>query len=66
MKPNLKVKIGKLQLKNPVMVASGTFGWLEEFKDFIDLKNLGAIVTKTITLNPRRGNPRRQDMFARS
>lgn len=39
------------------MVASGTFGYAEEFKDFMDLKKLGAIITKTITLNPRRGNP---------
>lgn len=54
---NLKVKIGKLQLKNPVMTASGTFGYAEEFKDFIDLRKLGAIVTKTITMNPRQGNP---------
>ena len=54
---SLKVKIGKLQLNNPVMVASGTFGYAEEFKDFIDLKKLGAIVTKTITLKPRMGNP---------
>src|SRR3989338_7126665 len=54
---NLKVKIGKLQLKNPVMVASGTFGYAEEFKDLIDLRKLGAIVTKTITLKPRQGNP---------
>lgn len=53
---NLSVKIGKLRLKNPVMVASGTFGYGGEFKDFINLKELGAIVTKTITLNPRRGN----------
>ena len=53
---NLAVKIGKLKLKNPVMVASGTFGYAEEFKDFINLIELGAIVTKTITLNPRRGN----------
>lgn len=57
MKANLKVRIGKLQLKNPVMVASGTFGYAEEFKNFIDLKKLGAIVIKTITLNPRQGNP---------
>ena len=57
MKPNLKVKIGKLELKNPVMVASGTFGYADEFKDFIDLRKLGAIVTKTITLKPRQGNP---------
>lgn len=56
MKTNLSTNIGKLKLKNPVMVASGTFGYGEEFKDFIDLKKLGAIVTKTITLRPRRGN----------
>jgi len=55
--PNLSVKIGNLELKNPVMVASGTFGYASEFKDFIDLKKLGAIVTKTITLKPRQGNP---------
>jgi dihydroorotate dehydrogenase (NAD+) catalytic subunit len=56
MPPNLSVTIGKLKLKNPVMVASGTFGYAEEFKDFLDLKKLGAIVSKTITLNPRKGN----------
>ncbi len=55
-KLNLRVKVGKLTLKNPVMVASGTFGYAEEFKDFIDLKKLGAIVTKTITIKPRQGN----------
>lgn len=55
-KPNLSVSIGKLDLKNPVMVASGTFGYAEEFKDFIDLKKLGAIVTKTITIRARHGN----------
>jgi len=54
---NFQAKIGKLTLKNPVMVASGTFGYAQEFKDFIDLRRLGAVVTKTITLNPRRGNP---------
>ncbi len=52
----LSVSIGKLKLKNPVMVASGTFGYGEEFADFMNLKALGAIVTKTITLNPRIGN----------
>lgn len=56
MDKGFSVKIGKLLLKNPVMVASGTFGYAEEFKDFIDLKRLGAIVTKTITVNPRAGN----------
>jgi dihydroorotate dehydrogenase (NAD+) catalytic subunit len=57
MKINLLVKIGKLKLKNPVTVASGTFGYAEEFKDFINLRKLGAIVTKTVTLSPRIGNP---------
>ena len=55
-KPNLTVKIGNLDLKNPVMVASGTFGYAQEFENLIDLKNLGAIVTKTITLRARQGN----------
>jgi len=57
MEPKLSVNIGRLRLKNPVMVASGTFGYAEEFTDFFDLKKLGAIVTKTITLKPRQGNP---------
>jgi len=56
MRPRLSVRIGKLKLQNPVMVASGTFGYGEEFKDFIPLRSLGAIVTKTITVRPRRGN----------
>ena len=54
---NLKVKIGKLTLPNPVLVASGTFGHALEFEKFIDLKKLGGIVTKTITVKPRLGNP---------
>lgn len=57
MKTGLSVEIGRLKLKNPVMVASGTFGYAKEFKDFMDLKQLGAIVTKTLTLKPRQGNP---------
>jgi len=57
MDPSLSVKIGRLRLKNPVMVASGTFGYAEEFKGFMDLASLGAIVSKTITLRPRQGNP---------
>ena len=56
MKIKLDVNIGKLKLKNPVMVASGTFGYAEEFRSFVKLESLGAIVTKTITLNPRQGN----------
>jgi dihydroorotate dehydrogenase (NAD+) catalytic subunit len=55
-RPNLAVQLGALTLKNPVTVASGTFGFAEEFKDFFDLELLGAVVTKTITLEPRLGN----------
>jgi len=55
-KLDLSVNLGNLDLKNPVMVASGTFGYAEEFKGLMDLKKLGAIVTKTITLKPRPGN----------
>ena len=54
---DLSTKIGKIKLKNPVLVASGTFGHAQEFDKFFDLRKLGAIVTKTITLKPRLGNP---------
>lgn len=54
---DLNVKIGSLKFKNPVMVASGTFGYGEEYAQLIDLNELGAIVTKSITLKPRLGNP---------
>jgi dihydroorotate dehydrogenase (NAD+) catalytic subunit len=53
----LEREIAGIKMKNPVMVASGTFGWGEEAAKFIDLEKLGAIVTKTVTLNPREGNP---------
>ena len=52
----LKVKIGKIKLKNPVMAASGTFGYAKEFEELVHLGEIGAIITKTITLNPRQGN----------
>jgi dihydroorotate dehydrogenase (NAD+) catalytic subunit len=54
---DLSVEIGKLKLKNPVMTASGTFGYGEEFADFIDLNQLGGIVVKGTTLHHREGNP---------
>lgn len=58
MKPNLAVKIGSLALKNPVMAASGTFGYGEEFHESIyDISKLGAVVIKGISLRPREGNP---------
>lgn len=56
-KPDLSINIGKLQLKNPIITASGTFGYNDEYEEFINLDNIGAIVTKGITLEPRGGNP---------
>ena len=54
---DLKVKIGNVTFKNPVWVASGTFGYAEEFEGLVDLKGVGAILTKTVTLKEREGNP---------
>ena len=54
---DLSVKIGELQLKNPVLTASGTFGYGEEFSDFVDLNKLGGFIVKGTTLNHREGNP---------
>ena len=56
-KPNLEVEIAGIKLKNPVMTASGTFGYGQEFSPFIDLDRLGAMVLKGITLKPKMGNP---------
>ncbi len=56
MKTNLKVKLGKLKLDVPIISASGTFGYGDELKDLANLKAIGAITTKTITLKPRAGN----------
>lgn len=52
----LSVNIGNLHLKNPVLTASGTFGYGEEFADFIDLNRLGGFIVKGTTLEPRQGN----------
>ena len=54
---DLNVNIGKLKLKNPVMTASGTFGYGEEFSDFMDLSRLGGFIVKGTTLHKREGNP---------
>tara|TARA_Y100000748_G_scaffold236762_1_gene200801 strand:- start:303 stop:1244 length:942 start_codon:yes stop_codon:yes gene_type:complete len=54
---NAKVKIGKISFENPIWVASGTFGYGTEIPELVDVEKLGAIVTKSITLNPREGNP---------
>jgi dihydroorotate dehydrogenase (NAD+) catalytic subunit len=56
-KPDLSVKIGSMTLKNPVIAASGTFGFGEEYEDFFDISLLGAIITKGISLKPMAGNP---------
>jgi dihydroorotate dehydrogenase (NAD+) catalytic subunit len=52
----LNVKIGQLELQNPVMTASGTFGYGLEFTDFVDLSQIGGIIVKGTTLKPREGN----------
>jgi dihydroorotate dehydrogenase (NAD+) catalytic subunit len=54
---DLTVAIGGLTLKNPVMTASGTFGYGEEYASFVDLNRLGAVVVKGLSLEPRSGNP---------
>lgn len=53
---DLSVELGKLKLKNPVMTASGTFGYGPEFADFVPLEEIGGIIVKGTTLNPRQGN----------
>ena len=64
MKRIKRCKIGKTILKNPVIAASGTFGYAKEMARFFDVNLLGGIVTKTVTLNPRKGNkpPRIYDL----
>ena len=56
MKINISTQVGKLKLANPILVASGTFGYGDEYKDVMSINLLGGIITKTITLNPRAGN----------
>ena len=57
MTPDLSVKIAGVELKNPVMTCSGTFGSGEEYSEFVDLNGLGAVVTKGIASEPWNGNP---------
>ncbi|MHB1034942.1 MAG: dihydroorotate dehydrogenase [Pirellulales bacterium] len=54
---SLEVQLGRLRLPNPILVASGTFGYAREMEGFVDLGRLGAILPKTITKSPRAGNP---------
>ncbi|MBO5586236.1 MAG: dihydroorotate dehydrogenase, partial [Prevotella sp.] len=53
---DIKVNIGELKLKNPVMTASGTFGYGIEFQDFVPLNEIGGIIVKGTTLHHREGN----------
>ncbi|MGD2029929.1 MAG: dihydroorotate dehydrogenase [Desulfobacterales bacterium] len=56
-KKHMRVNIGGIELKNPVMTASGTFGYAREFEGLLDLNRLGAIIVKGLSLEPSRGNP---------
>ena len=56
-KANLSIKLGNVKLQNPVILASGTCGFGDEISEFIDLNEIGALTTKTITLKPKEGNP---------
>jgi len=55
--PDLKVNLGGIELQNPVITASGTFGYAREFADLVDLNRLGAIIVKGLSLQPTKGNP---------
>ena len=57
MKPDMAVSVAGIALRNPVMTASGTFGYGEEFVDYVDLLKIGAFITKGLSLKPRAGNP---------
>ena len=56
-KPNLSVEIAGIKLRNPVMTASGTFGYGQEFAPYLDLERIGAIITKGLSIRPKAGNP---------
>ncbi len=57
MKPDMTVNLAGIPLRNPVMTASGTFGYGEEFAEYVDMESIGAFVTKGLSLKPRAGNP---------
>ena len=54
---DLSVRVGPMKLRNPVLTASGTFGYGDEYAHVVDPALLGAVITKTVTLKPREGNP---------
>ena len=53
----LSSKINQFEFKNPILVASGTYGYGDEVKDLAELKNIGGVITKSVTRYPREGNP---------
>lgn len=55
--PDLRVNVGSLELQNPVLTASGTFGYAREFEELVNLHRLGGVIVKGISLEPRAGNP---------
>jgi len=55
-KPDMSVEIAGIKMRNPVMTASGTFGYGEEFADYMDLESIGAMITKGLSLKPKAGN----------
>src|SRR5512137_1129603 len=55
-RPDMTVEIAGIKLRNPIMTASGTFGYGEEFADYMDLESIGAMITKGLSLQPKAGN----------
>ena len=55
-RPNMSVEIAGIRMRNPVMTASGTFGYGEEFAEYMDLESIGAMITKGLSLKPKAGN----------
>src|SRR5690348_2197718 len=56
-RPDMTVELAGIKLRNPVMTASGTFGYGAEFADYLELESLGAMITKGLSLKPKAGNP---------
>ena len=56
-KPDMSIEIAGIRMRNPVMTASGTFGYGREFSEYVNLEEIGAIITKGLSLKPRAGNP---------
>ena len=57
LRPDMTVELAGIKMRNPVMTASGTFGYGAEFADYLDLESIGAMITKGLSLRPKAGNP---------